>query len=130
MKKLISVILMAAMLFGFAACDSGVSKDSIEPAVYRMEGETFPQLSLRKDGTFSLAHNAMRIGSTTGTYTVEEGVLKLITNDGSAYCFNIKKDALKFDADISDEFDASVQEEGAEIVDGTKFELLRTYENS
>ena len=129
MKKLVTVILMAAMLFGFAACDSGVSKDSIEPAVYRMhDDQKFPQLSLRENGRFSLAHNSMSIGNTTGTYTVEDGILKLIVDDETVYCFVIKKNALKFDADISAEFDTSFQEEGSEIVDGTKFKLARKYE--
>lgn len=130
MKKLISVVLMAVMLFSFASC-ANVSKDSIQPAVYRMhESQRYPHLSLRDDGSFSIVYNSMSINSTKGTYKVEEKVLILTAEDGSVYCFDVKKDAIKFNADISDEFDTSVFEEGSEIVDGTKFFFWRAYENS
>lgn len=130
MKKFVSVILMAVLLFSFASC-AKVSENSIEPAVYRMhENERAPHLSLRDDGSFSFVYNTMAIGSSRGTYKVEDKVLILTAEDGSVYCFDVKRDALKFNAEISDEFDASVMQEGSEIVDGTKFSLYRTYENS
>ena len=130
MKKIISVILIAVMLFCFASCTT-VSKDSIQPAVYRMhEAKRYPHLALRNDGSFSIVHNSMAMNSTEGTYKVEDKVLILTAEDGAVYCFNIKKDAVKFDADISDAFDTSIFEEGSEIVDGTEFFLWRTYENS
>ena len=66
MKKIISVILMAAMLLCFAAC-TPVSKDSIEPSVYKMEDEVYPRLSLRDDGTFSFILNAFATQSYKGT---------------------------------------------------------------
>ena len=127
MKKLISVILMAVMLLGFAAC-APVSKDSIEPAVYRMyESERYPQLSIRDDGTFSLVHNTMSIDSTNGTYTVEDGVLRLTAEDGKVYCFDIKRNKIKFDAEISDEL-VNAAANNYELVDGTEFFLWRKFE--
>lgn len=130
MKKLVSVILTAVMLFGFGSC-AGVSEDSIQPAVYRMhESQRYPHLSLRDDGSFSLVYNSMAVGSAAGTYKVEDKVLILTAEDGSVYCFDVKKDAIKFNADLSDEFDASYMDEGSEIVDGTKFFLWREYEKS
>lgn len=127
MKKLVSVILMAVMLFGFAAC-APVSKNSIEPAVYRLsESERYPHLSIRDDGTFSLVHNAMAIETTKGTYTVEDRVLRLTAEDGKAYCFDIKKDKIKFNAEISDE-PTDAMKNNYELADGTEFFLWRKYE--
>ena len=73
MKKILSLILAAAMLFCLAAC-TPVSKDSIEPAVYRMEDEQYPRLSLRKDGTFSFVYTSMASRVDKGTYSVAEKV--------------------------------------------------------
>ena len=127
MKKIISVFLMAAMLFCFAAC-TPVSEDSIEPAVYRMfESKRYPHLSIRDDGTFALVHNAVATDTTSGTYTVEEKVLKLTAEDGSVYCFDIKRKGIEFNAELSDEF-ISTPDIEYEIVDGTEFYLWRKLE--
>ena len=126
MKRILSLILAAAMLFCLAAC-TPVSKDSIEPAVYRMEDEQYPRLSLRKDGTFSFVYNVMTNQTDKGTYSVADGVLKLECEDGAVYCFDVKKKALKFNAELSDEI-VKQSENEIEFVDGTTLELWRLYE--
>lgn len=126
MKRILSLVLAAAMLFCLAAC-TPVSKDSIEPAVYRMEDEQYPRLSLRKDGTFSLTFTVMANHASKGVYSVSDKVLKLECSDGTVYCFDIKKKALEFNAELSDEF-VKVYESEPDIVDGTTFELWRLYE--
>ena len=90
MKKIISLILAAAMLFCLAAC-TPVSKDSIEPAVYRLEDAQYPRLALRENGSFSFIYSAIANRIDKGTYSVEESVLKLECEDGSVYCFDIKR---------------------------------------
>lgn len=126
MKRIISVMLMAAMLFGFAAC-TPVSKDSIQPAAYRMEDELYPRLSLREDGTFSFVYTSMASRISKGTYSVADKVLKLECEDGTVYCFDIKRDALIFNGELSDAFIKEFDNE-PDIVDGTKFEFWRAFE--
>lgn len=126
MKRILSFILAAAMLFCLAAC-TPVSKDSIEPAVYRLEDEQYPRLSLRDDGTFSLVYTVMASRVSKGTYSVSDRILKLECEDGTVYCFDVKSKALEFNAELSDEF-VKVYEEEPDFVDGTTFELWRTYD--
>ena len=126
MKRILSFVLAAAMLFFLAAC-TPVSKDSIEPAVYRVEGEQYPRLSLRDNGTFSFVYNIMASRITKGTYSVSDKVLKLECEDGTVYCFDVKRDALVFNGELSDEF-IKLNEDEPEIVDGFTLELWRTYE--
>lgn len=118
MKKIILAILMAAILFSFASC-TPVSKDSIQPAIYKLEDELFPRIYLREGNEFYFVMNPMSSGNTEGTYSVADGILKLENSDGTVYCFDIKRDALVFNGKLSDEF----AENDPEIVDGTKFEL-------
>lgn len=126
MKRIISVILMAAMLFSFAAC-TPVSKDSIQPAAYRMENELYPRLSLREDGTFSFVFTPEASRFSKGTYSVADKVLRLECNDGTVYCFDIKKDALIFNGELSDAFIKEYENE-PDIVDGTRFDFWRAFE--
>lgn len=126
MKKIISFILTAAMLFSLAAC-APVSKNSIEPAVYRMEDAQYPRLSLEEDGTFRLVYTSMASRKTTGTYSVADKVLKLVADDGAVYCFDISRKSIEFNAELSDEF-IKVYNNEPDIVDGTEFELWRTIE--
>ena len=127
MKKIISVVLMAAMLFCFAAC-TPVSEDSIEPAVYLLfETKKYPRLSIKDDGTFALVHNAIDRDTTSGTYIVENKVLKLTAEDGSVYCFDINRKSIEFNAELSDKF-TSITPIDFEIVDGTEFYLWRKLE--
>ncbi len=126
MKRILSVILAAAMLLGLAAC-TPVSKDSIEPAVYRMEDEQYPRLSLREDGTFSLVYTPIASRISKGTYSVADKVLKLECEDGMVYCFDVKREALEFNSELSDEFVKQYENE-PDIVDGTTLELWRTIE--
>ena len=114
------------MLLGLAAC-APVSKDSIEPAVYRMENEQYPRLSLRDDGTFSFVYTSAASRASKGTYSVADKVLKLECEDGTVYCFNVERKALKFNAELSDEFVKQFDNE-PDIVGGTTFELWRTFE--
>ena len=114
------------MLFCLAAC-TPVSKDSIEPAVYRMVDEQYPRLSLREDGTFSFVYTVMASRLTKGTYSVADKVLKLECEDGTVFCFDVKKDALVFNAELSDEFVKEFENE-PDFVDGTTLELWRTLE--
>lgn len=126
MKKLVSVILMAAMLFAFAAC-TPVSEDSIQPAAYRMEDELYPRLSLREDGTFSFVYTSMASRISKGTYSVADRVLKLECEDGTVYCFDVKRDCIVFNGELSDPFIKEFDNE-PDIVDGTKFEFWRAFE--
>lgn len=126
MKRILSLILAAAMLICLAAC-TPVSKDSIEPAVYRMEDEQYPRLSLRDDGTFSLVYTVIASRITKGTYSVSDKVLKLDCEDGTVYYFDVKREALEFNGELSDKFVKQYDDE-PEFVDGTTFELWRTYE--
>ncbi len=126
MKRILSFILAAAMLLCLAAC-TPVSKDSIEPAVYRMENEQYPRLSLRADGTFSFVYTVIANRITKGTYSVSNKVLKLECEDGTVYCFDIKRDTLEFNGELSDEFVKQYKGE-PDFVDGTTLELWRTYE--
>ena len=98
MKKLVSAILMAVMLFSFAAC-ANVSKDTIQPAVYRMEDELYPRITLRDDGTFSFILNTFASQSYKGTYSVSDKVLKLECTDGSVFCFDIERKAIVFNSE-------------------------------
>ena len=126
MKRILSLILVAAMLFCLAAC-TPVSKDSIEPAVYRMVDEQYPRLSLRDDGTFSFVYTVMASRIDKGTYSVADKVLKLECDDDTVYCFDIERKALVFNAELSDEFVKQFENE-PDIVDGTTLELWRTFE--
>lgn len=126
MKKLLSLVMAAVMLLCFAAC-TPVSKDSIEPAVYRMVDEQYPRLSLRDDGTFSLVYTVMASRMSKGTYSVADKVLKLECEDGTVYCFDIERKALVFNSELSDEFVKQYENE-PDIVDGTTLELWRTVE--
>ena len=126
MKRILSFILATAMLFCLAAC-TPVSKDSIEPAVYRMESEQYPRLSLRDDGTFLLVYNIMANRISKGTYSVSDKVLRLECEDGTVYCFDVKREALEFNAELSDKFVKATKDE-PEIVDGFTLELWRTYD--
>ncbi len=119
MKRIFSVILAAVMLFCFAACQP-VSKDSIQPAIYKMEDELYPRLYLRENNDFSLLITAASSANTRGTYSVEDGVLRLEGEEGQVYCFDIKRDSLIFNGELSDEFESSKENM---IADGTKFEL-------
>ena len=126
MKRIISAILMAAMLFCFAAC-TPVSKDSIQPAVYKSEDELYPRLTLRGDGTFSFILNTFATQSYKGTYTVSDRVLKLESTDGSVFCFDIERKSIVFNDELSDEI---VKEYDTEIEfdDGAKLEFWREHE--
>ena len=126
MKRILSFILAAAMLLCLAAC-TPISKDSIEPAVYRLEDEQYPRLSLRDNGTFSFVYTVEASRISKGTYSVSEKILKLECNDGTVYCFDVKRDALVFNGELSDEFVKQYENE-PDIADGTTLELWRTYE--
>ena len=126
MKRILSFILAAAMLLCLAAC-TPVSKDSIEPAVYRLEDEQYPRLSLRDDGTFFLVYTVMASRISKGTYSVSDRILRLECEDGTVYCFDVKREALEFNAELSDEF-VKVYEEEPDFTQGTTFELWRTYD--
>ncbi len=121
MKRFFSVVLIAVMLFSFAACKP-VSKDSIQPAIYRMEDDTFPRLYLRESGQFSFIVNPSSSSNFKGTYSVSDGVLKLETTEGPVYCFNIKRDALTFNAELSDEFIGEKPTKDI-LTDGAKLDL-------
>lgn len=126
MKRILSFVLAAAMLLCLAAC-TPVSKDSIEPAVYRLEDEQYPRLSLRDDGTFFFIYTVIANRTSKGTYSVSDKVLKLECEDGTVYCFDIKRDALEFNGELSDKF-VKQHENEPELVDGTVLELWRTFE--
>lgn len=126
MKRILSFILAAVMLFCLAAC-TPVSKDSIEPAVYRMEDAQYPRLALRENGTFSFIYTAIASRIDKGTYSVADKVLRLECEDGTVYCFDIKREALEFNAELSDEFVKEYENE-PDFVDGTELELWRLYE--
>ena len=126
MKKIISFLLTAVMLFSLAAC-TPVSKDSITPAVYRMEDAQYPRLTLRGDGTFRLVYTSMASRKTTGTYDVADKVLILTAEDGSVYCFDIKRKSIEFNDELSDDF-IKVYKDEPDIVDGTVFEFCREIE--
>lgn len=126
MKRILSLILAAAMLLCLAAC-TPVSKDSIEPAVYRMEDEQYPRLSLKDDGTFSFVYTVMASRISKGTYSVADGVLKLECEDGTVYCFDVERKTLVFNGELSDEFVKQYENE-PDVVDGTTLELWRTFE--
>ena len=51
----------------------------------------------------------------------------LLCEDGTVYCFDVKRDALVFNGELSDEF-IKLNEDEPEIVDGFTLELWRTYE--
>ncbi len=128
MKKIISVFLMAAMLFCFAAC-TPISEDSIEPAVYRMVDESYPRITLRDDGTFTFILNPMASQYFKGTYSVSDRILNLESTDGSVFCFDIERKKIIFNGELSDtiikEYDTDI-----DFPDGTELELWRTHENS
>jgi len=128
MKKLVSVILMAVMLLGFAAC-APVSKDSIQPAVYRMEDELYPRVTLRDDGSFSFILNSFASQAYKGTYSVSDKVLRLECNDGSVFCFDIERKAIVFNGELSDDIVKEFENE-TDFPDGTKLEFWREYEKS
>ena len=126
MKRIISAILMAAMLFCFAAC-TPVSKDSIQPAVYKSEDELYPRLTLRGDDSFSFILNTFATQSYKGTYSVSDRVLKLECTDGSVFCFDIERKSIVFNAELSDEIVKEYDTE-IEFSDGTKLEFWREHE--
>ncbi len=126
MKKIISAILIAAMLFSFASC---VSADSITPAIYTLDDERFPQLHLREDGNFVFTLDMARSQRYRGTYSVAERILTLECDDGNVFCFNVKRNAVEFNAELSDEIVAETPDI-PEIVDGTRFRLAHEYKNS
>lgn len=126
MKKFVSLFISFAMFFCLAAC-TPVSENSIEPAAYRMEDMQFPRLMLREDNSFSLVYTADATRLTKGTYSVENKVLKLVAEDGSEYCFDVKRDSIVYNGNISDAFVKMYKNE-PEIPDGTVFELWRTFE--
>ena len=126
MKKIISAILMAAMLFCFAAC-TPVSKDSIQPSVYKMEDEVYPRLSLRGDGTFSFVLDSFSSQSYKGTYSVSDKILKLECIDGSVFCFDVKRKCIVFNGELSDEIVKNYDGE-IEFTDGTELAFWREYE--
>ena len=128
MKKLVSATLMAVMLFSFAAC-ANVSKDTIQPAVYRMEDELYPRITLRDDGTFSFILNTFASQSYKGTYSVSDKVLKLECTDGSVFCFDIERKAIVFNSELSDDIVKNYENE-SDFPDGTKLEFWREYKNS
>ncbi len=132
---MISVVLM------LSGCNqetttSNSGKGSIDPAVFCLEDSRYPRISLKEDNTFGITFNAMASGSAYGTYTVsEDEILTLTTENGSVYNFEIKKTAIVFDADTSDNFAPDTGEEisaefAVEIVDGAEFELWRKHENA
>ncbi len=126
MKKIISVVIMIAMFFSFAAC-AGVSKDSIQPAVYRLEDAQFPRLSLREDLSFHLVYTPDASRMTNGTYSVSDGILHLVADSGEEYNFIIKKNEIIFDGASSDEF-VKVYANEPDLPDGTVFGLWRVIE--
>lgn len=130
---MISVVLM------LSGCNqetttSNSGKGSIDPAVFCLEDSRYPRISLKENNTFGITFNAMAIGTAYGTYTVsEDEILTLTTENGSVYNFEIKKTAIVFDADTSDNLAPDSDEEisaelATEIVDGAKFELWRKHE--
>lgn len=138
MKKLFAVIMISVVLM-LSGCNqetttSNSGKGSIDPAVFCLEDSRYPRISLKENNTFGITFNAMAIGTAYGTYTVsEDEILTLTTENGSVYNFEIKKTAIVFDADTSDNLAPDSDEEisaelATEIVDGAKFELWRKHE--
>lgn len=136
MKKLFA-ILMAATLLMLSGCGgetttSNSGKGSIDPAVFCLEDERYPRISVKEDGSFSITYTVMAEKTTYGTYTVsEDEILTLNADDGSVYNFKIESKAIVFDADTSSDFGYQSDGEAIstpEIADGTKFELWRKYE--
>ncbi len=122
MKKVIC-ILIAAMLMLLSACSSS---GSITPAVYKMN-HGFPRVSVRENGTFAIVLSSNYSHMINGTYTVpEENLLKVKSDNGDTYYFEITEDSLIFDGKKSDPIEKMEGDE-AEFVDGTEIELWREY---
>ncbi|MBQ2847735.1 MAG: lipocalin family protein [Clostridia bacterium] len=131
MKKFFA-FLMAAVIFAFSGCaqettTSRTGEGSIDPAVFCMEDQRFPRISIREDKTFTMTYTQMSNRLTRGTYSVDGNILTLSADDGAVYNFEIAKTSIIYIGETSTPFEV-VYEDEPEIPDGTEFNLWRKHE--
>lgn len=121
MKKILSLLLVAVMLFSLGACTQGSDGTYPKTGKYMNKENVYPRLSLEEDGEFKMALAFSSKSFVEGTFEVEDKILKLTEENGNVYCFKVKKETLVYDADISDKIETP---RGA-VEDGEKFIFVR-----
>jgi hypothetical protein len=127
MKKVYLLFVALIMLF-LSGCEAG--KSDIVSGNYVMEMQekddstVSPYLYIdTDDNAFLFFYDSLSSYANVGSFTVEKGVLKAVTNDEKyTYCFSIEKDGtLKFIKDASSEIKVVDERFVPEIKDGTVF---------
>lgn len=108
MKKIIFMLMAAALVLSAAACSSqmqAANADLIRAYAYNAEDIVHcSSVILHEDGTFVFHFSAISSYMGHGEYTVENDVVTLFTDDGEYhYTFRKKGDTLIFDAAHSSE---------------------------
>ena len=107
MKRVLPILLALLFLLGATACagkpDAEPFYDPVRVYAYRdSENIMLPSVTLYEDNTFTFSFSAISSYIGIGTYTVEDDVLTLNTDDGNyTYTFIMKDDTLIFDAERS-----------------------------
>lgn len=121
MKKILSLLLVAIMLFSLGACAQEPAGTYPKTGNYRREDNIYPRLDLRENNEFKMVLTSTYENVLKGTYEVEDNILRLIEEDGMVYCFKVKKEILIFKADISD----AIETPEGTLEDGEKFIFVR-----
>ena len=107
MKRLVIILIASLLLLGTVACSAKnepeALPDPIRVYAYRdSENIMLPSVTLYEDNTFTFSFSTVSSYIGIGTYTVEDDVLTLNTDDGNyTYTFIMKDDTLIFDAERS-----------------------------
>ena len=107
MKRLVRILIASLLLLGTVACSAKnepeALPDPIRVYAYRdSENIMLPSVTLYEDNTFTFSFSTVSSYIGIGTYTVEDDVLTLNTDDGNyTYTFIMKDDTLIFDAERS-----------------------------
>lgn len=128
MKRTWVSLIMVLILLFLSACNSNNDTSTIKNGTYVLEqigteGVISPKIIIH-DKDISFIYDGLSSYLPNGTYTVKDGILTMITDDGKyKYVFQVERDKLVFQKNESSNVNLIDDRVGIKITDNAVFKL-------